>query len=180
MGSAIFAVKPPVAGQLWYGNIPTSSESPYVVKYKDDEYRHIEELQRREEQALNHYWKKQPELNEPAFQAQLQEALKKEQQDPSQRVMGIWELAKYRLNKKIPKTLTFEERKAKLINSKEWNGWIHQHNEHLLVNEITEDNIQKEIDNVGICAGMEIMNSIQKMEWIPMAMNSEICEIYIP
>ena len=31
--------------------------------------------------------------------------------------MHIWELAKYRLNKKIPNTLTFEERKVCLINS---------------------------------------------------------------
>lgn len=27
--------------------------------------------------------------------------------------MHIWELAKYRLNKKIPNTLTFEERKIR-------------------------------------------------------------------
>ena len=180
MGSAIFTVKPPVANQLWHGNSPTITESPYVVSYQDADYQHIEEMQRKEEQALNDYWINQPELREPAFQAQLQEAVEREKKDPHQRVMHIWELAKYRLNKKIPNTLTFEERKVCLINSKEWNGWINQHNKHLSADELTEDNIQKEIDSVGTRWGMEIMKSFQKLEWLPIALNSEICNIYIP
>lgn len=180
MGSAIFTVKPPVANQLWHGNSPTITESPYVVSYQDADYQRIEEMQRKEEQALNDYWINQPELREPAFQAQLQEAVEREKKDPHQRVMHIWELAKYRLNKKIPNTLTFEERKVCLINSKEWNGWINQHNKHLSADELTEDNIQKEIDSVGIRWGMEIMKSFQKLEWLPIALNSEICSIYIP
>lgn len=180
MGSAIFTVKPPVANQLWHGNSPTITESPYVVSYQDADYQRIEEMQRKEEQALNDYWINQPELREPAFQAQLQEAVEREKKDPHQRVMHIWELAKYRLNKKIPNTLTFEERKVCLINSKEWNGWINQHNKHLSADELTEDNIQKEIDSVGIRWEMEIMKSFQKLEWLPIALNSEICNIYIP
>lgn len=180
MGSAIFTVKPPVANQLWHGNSPTITESPYVVSYQDADYQRIEEMQRKEEQALNDYWINQPELREPAFQAQLQEAVEREKKDPHQMVMHIWELAKYRLNKKIPNTLTFEERKVCLINSKEWNGWINQHNKHLSADELTEDNIQKEIDSVGIRWGMEIMKSFQKLEWLPIALNSEICNIYIP
>ena len=180
MGSAIFTVKPPVANQLWHGNSPTITESPYVVSYQDADYQRIEEMQRKEEQALNDYWINQPELREPAFQAQLQEAVEREKKDPHQRVMHIWELAKYRLNKKIPNTLTFEERKVCLINSKEWNGWINQHNKHLSADELTDDNIQKEIDSVGTRWGMEIMKSFQKLEWLPIALNSEICNIYIP
>lgn len=180
MGSAIFTVKPPVANQLWYGNTPTISESPYVVSYKEDDYQRIEKMQRHEEQALNDYWIKQAELHEPAFLVQLKEALEREKNDPRQRVMHIWELAKYRLNKKIPNTLTFEERKELLIKSEEWNGWIHQHNKHLTADELTEDNIQKEIDNVGTLWGMEIMKSFQKLEWLPIALNSGMCKIYIP
>lgn len=180
MGSAIFTVKPPVANQLWHGNSPTITESPYVVSYQNADYQRIEEMQRKEEQALNDYWINQPELREPAFQAQLQEAVERGKKDPHQRVMHIGELAKYRLNKKIPNTLTFEERKVCLINSKEWNGWINQHNKHLSADELTEDNIQKEIDSVGIRWGMEIMKSFQKLEWLPIALNSEICNIYIP
>lgn len=180
MGSAIFTVKPPVANQLWYGNIPTISESPYVVSYRDADYQKIEEMQHCEEQALNDYWIKQPEIHEPAFQNQLQSAVEREKRDPSQRVMHICELAKYRLNKKISNDLPFEERKVRLINSEEWNGWIHQHNEHLSEDELTEENIQKEIDSVGTLWGMEIMKSFQKLEWIHIALNSDICRIYIP
>ena len=180
MGSAIFTVKSPVADQLWYGNHPTISESPYVVSYQDADYQRIEEMQRHEQQELNDYWSKQPELHEAAFQTQLQEAVEREKNDPRQRVMHIWELAKYRLNKKIPNTLTFKERKELLINSEEWNGWIHQHNNHLSADELTEENIQKEIDSVGTCWGMEIMKRFQKLEWLPIALNSEICKIYIP
>lgn len=180
MGSAIFTVKPPVANQLWHGNSPTITESPYVVSYQNADYQRIEEMQRKEEQALNDYWINQPELREPAFQAQLQEAVEREKKRSTPRVMHIGELAKYRLNKKIPNTLTFEERKVCLINSKEWNGWINQHNKHLSADELTEDNIQKEIDSVGIRWGMEIMKSFQKLEWLPIALNSEICNIYIP
>lgn len=175
MGSAIFTVKSPEANQLWYGNNPTICESPYVVSYKEADYQRIEEIQRQEQQALNDYWIKQPELHEPEFITQLQKA-----SEGDQRVMNIWELAKYRLNKKIPDTLSFEDKKSLLINSEEWNGWIHQHNKHLSAGELTEDNIQKEIDVIGTHWGMEIMKKFQKLEWIPIAMNSEICEIYIP
>ena len=94
--------------------------------------------------------------------------------------MIIWELAKYRLNKKIPSTLPFAERKKLLINSEEWKGWIHLHNKHLSAEELTEENIQHEIDMVGQLWGMEIMKSLQKMEWLPLALNGEICRVYIP
>lgn len=180
MGSAIFTVKPPVAEQLWYGNTPTDSESPFVVQYKDADYKRIESLQKKENQALNDYWVKQPELQEQAFLLQLQAAYDRERNDPRQRVIPIWELAKYRLNKKIPKTLPFEERKRLLISSEEWNGWVYQNNKHLTAEELTEENIQKEIDTIGTDWGIEITKNLQKLEWLPIALNSEICKIYIP
>lgn len=175
MGSVIFTVKSPDTKELWYGNTPNISESPYVASYKNDEYQKIEEMQHREQQTLNDYWKIQPELHEPAFVAQIKKA-----SEGNQRVMHIWELAKYRLNKKIPSSLLFEDRKTLLINSEEWNGWIYQHNQPLSVEELTEDNIQKEIDNVGICFGMEMQKNFEKHEWVPIAMNNNICKIYIP
>lgn len=180
MGSSIFTVKSPVANQLWYGNNPIICESPYVVTSKEVDYQRIKELQYKEEQALNDYWQKQPELNEPAFQIQLKKATEMAKENPSLRVMHIWELAKYRLNKKIPHNLTFENRKALLINSDEWNGLIYQYNNHFLETDITEENIQQVINEVGTCWGIEIMNNLQKLEWIPIAMNNEICKIYIP
>ena len=180
MGSAIFTVIPPVADQLWYGNTPTDSESPFVVQYQDDDYKRIESLQNKENQALNDYWVKQPELHEEAFLLQLQAAYDKERSEPHQRVIPIWELAKYRLHKKIPQTLPFEERKRLLLNSEEWNGWIYQNNKHLTAEELTEENIQEEMDKIGLDWGIEITKKFQKFEWLPIALNSKICKIYIP
>ena len=180
MGSAIFTVPTPVANQLWEDNKPTITESPYVVSYQEADYQRIKKMQHDELQALNDYLITQPELHEPAFQAQLQKAIEREKEDPLQKVIPVWELAKYRLNKEIPISLTFEERKARLVNSNAWNSWIYQHNQRLSADELTEDNIQKEIDSVGICWGTEIMKTYQKFEWLPIALNSEICKIYIP
>ena len=180
MGSAIFAVKPPVVGQLWYGNTPINSESPFVVKYNDTDYKQIEELQQKENQTLNDYWIAQPELHEEAFLLQLQAAYDKEQKNPQQKVMPIWELTKYRLNKKIPNTLPFEERKRLLINSEEWHGFIHQKNKHLTADELTAENIQNEIDTIGTSWGIKLTKKLQKLEWVPIALNSNICKIYIP
>lgn len=180
LGSKIFTVKPPEAGQLWYGNTPIISESPYVASYQAESYQRIEKMQQNENRALSDYFKSQPEVNEPAFILQLQKALEKMQEDPHQKVIPIWELAQYRLNKKIPNTLTFEEKKEILIHSEEWNCWVNQHNNHLSPDELTEDNIQKEINTTGLHFGIEIMKNLQKLEWLPLATNSEICEIYIP
>lgn len=180
LGSAIFTVKPPVTGQLWYGNNPVISESPYVIKYQEANYQRIEEVHQKAEQATKDYLEKQPELNEPAFLSQLQEAFEKAKEDPRQRVIPLWELTKYRLNKMIPSTLPFEERKALLIHSEGWNGWVHQYNKHLSADELTEDNIQNEIDDVAVHWGMDLMKKLQKLEEFSFVMNSGICDVYIP
>lgn len=179
LGSAIFAVNQPVTEQLWYGNNPVVSESPFVVQYQEADYKRIEEIQTKENQVLNDYWIKQPELQDPVFVHRLQEAIKKAEVNHS-RVIPIWELAEYRLNQKIPSTLSFEERKHLLISSEEWNGWVHQHNPHLKADEITEENIQNEINHVGRLWGIELTKRLQPMEWIQLAMNSNICKVYIP
>lgn len=179
LGSIIFSVAPPVADQLWYGNNPVSSESPFVAKYRDSEYRRIEEMQQKESQALDAYWKAQPELQESAFIAQLQAAIDVAKSNPSKRVMPIWELAKYRLNKIIPQGLPFENKKNLLVNSDAWKCRVHQQNKHLSIEEITADNIQSEIDSVAIHWGIDIMNRYQRLEWLQLALAGNICEIRI-
>lgn len=180
MGSSMFMVKPPVTDQLWYGNKPVYCESPFIVQYLDSEYQKIKDIQDREQQALNNYWQSQPELNEAGFQRQLQEAKRKEQDNPKERVMEIWELAKYRLYKKIPTSMNFEDRKRLLIESEEWNGRLHQNNDHLSEDEITKDNIEDEINSASIHWGNEIMMKYQKFEWLSIAMNNNNCKVYIP
>lgn len=175
MGSQIFAVRPPQSGELWYGNNPVISTSPYTVKYRDSDYQNIKNLQDQEQQALIDYMEKQPELHDSEFQSIMEDAIEREKKDPTQKTVLFWELTKYRLNKKIPSTLTFEERKTRLVNSEEWNGWIHQNNDHLLESELTEENIQKEIDKVGSRWGMELMKKIQRFEWLPIALNTALC-----
>jgi hypothetical protein len=180
MGSALFAVKPPVTNQLWYGNQPIASDSPFVVAYQEDVYTRIEGAQKAERDAQVDYWVRQPELNEPAFVTLINLELEKKKQDPSYRVLLIWELAKYRLNKKIPKNLPFEERKSRLINSEEWRGRINQQNKHLAPDEITEENIDAEIESVAIRWGMQIEWGFKKEEWELFATSNAGCRIYIP
>lgn len=179
LGSSLFAVKPPIAGQLWYGNQAQKSESPFVVTYQDEVYKRIEDIQRKESEALNNYWLQQPELREDGFLAILAKEAEKQRQDPTHRIMYLWELAKYRLHKRIPQTLPFEEKKRLLVNSEEWNGWIHLNNKHLSAEELTVDNIYSEIDSVGTCWGMELEKRYQRLEWLPIAMNSGMCRVYI-
>ena len=157
-------------------DLPITSDSPYVVTYQDDVYQRIDEIRKNEGNALKEYLTSQPEWQEQAFVSQIQEAIKN---NPSSFI--IWcELGKYRLNKKIPSTLAFEERKDSLIKSAEWNGWINQHNKHLEPDEITEENIQREIDETGTRWGLELLKRVQKLAWVPIATNSGLCKVYIP
>lgn len=176
MGSSIFSISPPVAKTLWYGNEAIVSESPYVVSYKDEAYQRISELQRQEEQALTNFISSQPEMIEPAFQKQITEALEREKNDPTQRVIGCWELGRYRINKKAPNSLPFDERKDRLIHCSEWVSWSN----HPSVESITEENIQEIINSIGNRYGTELMMKFQKLEWLPIATNQEVCKVYIP
>lgn len=179
MGSSVFSVPAPEVGQLWYGNNPIRSASPYVMTYKDEDYKRIENKQKADAEALNSYWQQQPELRDPDFVAILEKEIEKQKQNPANRVMYIWELAKYRLRKMLPETLPFEERKAKLIASEAWNCWINQNNKHLLPHELTAENISKEIESVGTHWGIQIEKRYNTLDWIHLAMNEAVCKVYI-
>ena len=180
LGSSIFSVKSPEHSQLLNENSPTVSNSPFVVKIESADFEKIKEIKIQENKDLAQYLSNQPEFSEQKFIDQIIIAKENERNNPHQRVMLTWELAKYRLHKKIPTSLSFEEKKNALIHSEEWNGWIYQNNNHLKVNELTEDNIDQEIDNVGICWGIEIERKYNKLKWIPFAMNNAVCKIFIP
>lgn len=180
LSSSIFAVNPPTVEQLWYGNEPKQSDSPYVVRYKAEDYKRIEEMQKSDTEALNAYWRQQPELSDTEFISILSEEQKKQRQNPTYRIMYIWELAKFRLKKMLPSTMSFEERKRQLMNSEAWNCWISQNNKHLSIDEITEDNIEKEIEHVGTLWGMDIEKRYNTFKWIFLATNEAMCEVFIP
>ncbi len=176
MGSSLFAVKPPVSDGLWEGNNEIISDSPFVVKYQDVVYQNIDAIRTREEEGLSKFMHSQPEWSDPEFVAYITEVINKAN---GGRVMGVWEIAKYRLMKKIPAALPFEKRKELLLNSEAWNGLGNQHNNHLKPEDINESNIQSEINKVGVRWGMDMMKQYQKLEWLPIAMNSGLCDIYI-
>lgn len=175
MGSTLFAVKAPLSDNLWNGNKPMESASPYVVTYQDNVFQRIEEIRRREDNALTDYWYAQPELKEQAFLQQLQLA-----EEKGKDINHICELTRYRLNKRIPKSLLFSERKALLVGSEEWNDAVFQNNGHLKAEELNEENIQREIDIAGILWGWKIIREIKKAGWSPIAMGSGLCRVYIP
>ena len=177
MGSSLFAVNPPVSDGLWEGNNEKLSDSPFVVRYQDSVYQNIDAIRSKEDENLDKFMKSQPEWNDPEFLDYIKDVIKKAD---GGRVMGVWEIAKYRLMKKIPESLPIEKRIELLLNSEAWNGWVNQHNSHLNPEEINESNIQSEINNVGIRWGMDMMKRYQRLEWLPIAMNSGMCDIYIP
>lgn len=180
MGSSLFAVKSPAVEMLWYGNEPLKSESPYVVKYKDEEYQRIVAMQSADREALDKYWSSQPEMQDPEFCAIIEKAAEKQKLDPNYRFMIVWEMAKFRLNKMLPKTMPFEARKICLINSEAWNCNINKINKHLAPEEITVDNIDDVINRIGTNWGIDIQKRFATMAWTQLALNSALCEIYIP
>lgn len=179
MGSSLFAVKSPAVEMLWYGNEPLKSESPYVVKYKDEEYQRIVAMQSADREALDKYWSSQPEMQDPEFCAIIEKAAEKQKHDPNYRFMIVWEMAKFRLNKMLPKTMPFEARKICLINSEAWNCNINKINKHLAPEEITVDNIDDVINRIGTNWGIDIQKRFDTMAWTQLALNSALCEIYI-
>lgn len=179
MGSSLFAVKSPAVEMLWYGKEPLKSESPYVVKYKDEEYQRIVAMQSADREALDKYWSSQPEMQDPEFCAIIAKAAEKQEHDPNYRFMIVWEMAKFRLKKMLPKTMPFEARKMCLINSEAWNCNINKINKHLAPEEISVDNIDDEINRIGTNWGIDIQKRFDTLAWTQLAMNSALCEIYI-
>lgn len=180
MGSALFAVNPPESDQIWGGNEARVNDSPYVVTYTDEDYEKIEAIEKESQQAIVDYLKQQPEFQNAEFVSRFNAAMERNH-GIHQQFMPFCELERYRINKAIPASLPFEERKRLLLNSKQWNGWINQHNQHLSADEITEENIQHEIDIVGDRWGREVWKSLRKdNEWASIALGKGLCKISIP
>lgn len=129
----------------------SSDESPFVLKYTDSTYNKVIYENNNLEENIFAYLKEQPEFNEPEFI----EILEKTQNHP------LVELAKYRLNKKIPSNLSFDEKRKIFISTPEWIGTIRQNNNPLKEDELTAENIQSEIDHAGVQAGFELQKQFE-------------------
>ena len=88
-----------------------ADDSPFVLKYTDQNYKSIVEDNKNSNQKLNEFISHQPELNDPAFLTIAKKEIENAKSNPKERFNVTLELYKYRLNKKIPNTLPFEERK---------------------------------------------------------------------
>ena len=163
MGSKVFSLKQPnqqyvidvINGKETAGNL-SSEDSPYVMKYTDDIYKQVIQADKQSRENRIKYLQSQPEFQEQAFIEQLSQSMEIAKKDPSQRLMPMWELGIYRINKKIPRDLPFEERKRLFVNSPEFKSQIHQRNQHKTESELTEENIQNEIDSAGWRYGIEL------------------------
>lgn len=185
-GSKVFTLEVPhqnnvtgiINGENYKGKILKSTKSPYIAKYTDAACKQIMEARQKYLDDINTYWKSQPELTEPEFIQQMIEANEREKKHPPSRVIPFWELCQYRVNKKIPKSLTFEERKKLFVQSNEWNGRIRSINKHLKENELTPENIQAEINHAGTLAGMEL-DQMFRNDFDRKSFNDGHCEIVL-
>lgn len=175
MGSSVFSILPPSTDRLWYGNEPIISDSPFVASFTDEGYSRIKRIQDKEKEAIHDYLLNQPEMNDPEFLKWMQE-VKSQNKDAN---VGV-ELAIYRINKNIPSTLSFEEKKNLLLKSQEWALQMTRDEKSYKADELNDDNIQSIIEDCGRFFGLIKMRSIQKFEWVPLVMDEKICKVYIP
>ena len=185
-GSSIFSIKKPsekyvidvINGKEFNIELLVADDSPFVLKYTNQNYKIVVEDNKNCNQKLQEFISQQPELNDPVFLAIANNGIKNANSKPNERFSVTQELCKYRLNNKIPNTLPFEERKKLFIDSQEWNKVIRKRKDHLLENQLTEKNIQSEIDNAGILAGFEIEEYFCAAK-LNKAINEGYCELVL-
>ena len=185
MGSKVFSLKEPdqvsianAINGIRSNGILRAGESPYIAKYTDSFYKQV--LLERDQYIdnLNNYLQAQPEFKEPEFVQHIMRLKVIESQDPQQRVIPLWELFKYRINKRIPATLPFDIRKSLFIQSEEWRGAVRRNNAHLSEDELTPENIQKEMDGAATSYAIEIDHSFL-FKFLQKAFNEGYCEVVL-
>ena len=178
-GSSVFAISKPKYTYIneaingsQIENILQAEESPYILKFTLDSYQRIINANKKLNKEIKNFLCHQPEMKEELFI----NIIKNSQID---NFISIFpELGKYRINKKIPNSLPFEERKKLFIESDERNSKTRFLNEHKEKFEISEENIQEEIENAGKYKGFELYNNFINsfvLEDLPNAM----CELVI-
>lgn len=185
LGSSIFSVQSPkqdyitaAINGIEIGEKLIADESPFVLKYTDKVYEELIELNKKSLQEKREYLLSQPELRDPIFLNIIEDELARKKENSHERFILSWELCKYRINKNIPASLPFDERKKRFVNSREWNGIIRMNNPHLSEEQLTPQNIQAEIDNAGVLAGMEIEERFMTVK-MQKALYEGACELVL-
>jgi len=185
-GSSVFAIKRPeekyvidVINSLDVSGVLESGESPFILKYTNDEYNQIVNLNANALENLRNYWINQPELKDKDFEEKLNLLIEQEKKDPNMRVNHILELCRYRINKKIPSNLPFEIRKQLFINSDEWNSYFMRNmNNRIKEEELNEENINLAIDSAATFAYFELGQRLENNR-IHRAINEGLCELIL-
>jgi len=172
LGSTVFSLKMPsqkylidVVNGIEYNDFLMSDDSPFILKYTDSVYRDIIEANKQCNKSRRELLLSQPEWSDFEFIRIVDEGIQKEKDNPHERFIASWALFKYRLNKRMPNSLSFEERKELFIKSNEWKGKIRMQNHHLSEHELTDLNIQSEIDKAGEYAGMEFDQQFESVRF---------------
>ena len=160
-GSKIFALsKPSLSDMLWYGNRIIGNDSPYAIVYTKESYEYIKNGQDSNRSVLIDQIMKEPEMRDTEFLSIINDLGK-----DGKGINFYLEIYKYRLNKLLPKTLPFHERKQRLITTPEWNNKIRLNNKHILEKELTGENIDKEIDAVAWQMSVIREMDANKIKW---------------
>ena len=184
-GSAIFSVRQPdskyvteIINNRDVTGVMRAEESPFILKYTDDAYKQILDMNSNMNKEMHRYWCSQPEQKNPEFIQQIKQAQERERINPQDKYVPFYVLAQYRLRKKIPESLPFEEKKKRFISSPEWNGMTRQINHHLNEDQLTEDNIQTEINEAGKFFGIDMLQPFDTMR-INKAYHQALCELVL-
>ena len=168
LGSGIFTVKKPKKGELWVKNEPIQSDSPYVLKYKSEKYELIKKMMQQDESYHMKYFNSQPEINDHLF---------KEMLSNNETTLSCYEkLGQFRFNKTFQNAQTFTNKQKILTESQEWNNPLIK---HISENELSESNIQNEIDSIGQQLGRFLWIKTRTYNWTEAAFTNNWCEVCI-
>lgn len=184
-GSKIFSIKLPsgrhvldVINKQDISGVLHEDESPYLLKYTNQSCKIVRDNMSNSRQRQAELLQCQPELYDPEFLVWLQKAYQIEGSNSNRRVIKEWEICKYRLCKKVPMSLPFEERKKAFVNTEEWKNYAKENDQAPKEDELNEANLQEVIEQAGVYAGI-MMSTCFMQDVLWKALNDTACELVL-
>ena len=175
-GSKVFALSKPlemfIMGVINNDNLPEilhSTDSPYIFKYTKETYEIIKKANKESRERINEIVFSQPEMKDHNFTIELSKHLKNDKNSNAFTIMSY--IFKNRINREIPSSLPFEQRKEKFLKSY-WYQFVP------FKEEITSDNIQNQIDMAATFSGQIDIANIEYQR-IQKGLNDANCEMVI-
>lgn len=176
-GSKLFSVLPPKVETLWYGNKSEESDSPYVVRFRDEDYAKIKKVREEEYQALREYIDKEEEVLGEEVAQTLREHLDNESTTVFFRVFPA--VAKARLKEKLSLGKTVEDQRSVLLETDEWKSYQRNKRQDLEAL-LSGKSLEQLVDEVGQFVGDQTRKKVMPGAWTVIATNQSCCEIRIP